>query len=131
MILIMMKLNFMYQKKILVNLKQKTTFASIFLIMKINLYNLDFRSKIWKFNGFFAYNWWKQVTLCVHQRCWQMFVSKNKNKNKKYFCKSCLQFFSSKNVWTEHKEVCLSIKRAQSVKLDKGTIKFENAFKQM
>ena len=69
MILIMMKLNFMYQKKILVNLKQKTTFASIFLIMKINLYNLDFRSKIWKFNGFFAYNRWKQVTLCVHQRC--------------------------------------------------------------
>ena len=28
---------------------------------------------------------------------------KTKNKNKKYFCKSCLQCFSSKNVLTEHK----------------------------
>ena len=30
---------------------------------------------------------------------------KTKNKNKKYFCKSCLQCFSSKNVLTKHKEV--------------------------
>ena len=30
---------------------------------------------------------------------------KTKNKNKKYFTKSCLQCFSSKNVLTEHKEV--------------------------
>ena len=37
---------------------------------------------------------------------------KTKNKNKKYFCKSCLQCFSSKNVLTEHKEVCLSINGA-------------------
>ena len=29
--------------------------------------------------------------------------NKTKNKNKKYFCKSCLQCFSSKNVLTEHK----------------------------
>ena len=29
---------------------------------------------------------------------------KTKNKNKKYFCKSCLQCFRSKNVLTEHKE---------------------------
>ena len=31
---------------------------------------------------------------------------KTKNKNKKYFCKSCLQCFSSKNVLAEHKKVC-------------------------
>ena len=30
---------------------------------------------------------------------------KTKNKNKKYFCKSCLQCFSSKNVLTEHKSL--------------------------
>ena len=42
---------------------------------------------------------------------------KTKNKNKKYFCKSCLQCFSSKNVLTEHKKVCLSINGAQSVRL--------------
>ena len=56
---------------------------------------------------------------------------KTKNKNKKYFCKSCLQCFSSKNVLTEHKEVCLSINGTRSVKLKEGTIKFKNAFKQI
>ena len=56
---------------------------------------------------------------------------KTKNKNKKYFCKSCLQCFSSKNVLTEHKEVCLSINGAQSVRLEKGTTKFKNYFKQI
>ena len=47
---------------------------------------------------------------------------KTKNKNKKYFCKSCLQCFSSKNVLTKHKEVCLSINGVQSVRLEKWTI---------
>ena len=56
---------------------------------------------------------------------------KTKNKSKKYFCKSCLQCFSSKNVLTEHKEVCLSINVAQFVKLEKGTIEFKNYFKQI
>ena len=32
---------------------------------------------------------------------------------------------------TEHKEVCLSIKGAQPVRLAKGTIEFKNAFKQI
>ena len=31
---------------------------------------------------------------------------KPKNKNKKYFCKSCLQCFNSRKVLTEHKEIC-------------------------
>ena len=56
---------------------------------------------------------------------------KTKNKSKKYFCKSCLQCFSSKNVLTKHKEVCLSINGAQSVRLEKGTIEFKNYFKQI
>ena len=56
---------------------------------------------------------------------------KTKNKNKKYFCKSSLQCFSSKNVLTEHKEVCLSINGAQYVRLEKGTVEFKNAFKQI
>ena len=37
---------------------------------------------------------------------------KTKNKNRKYFCKSCLQCFSCKNVLTKHKEVYLSINGA-------------------
>ena len=56
---------------------------------------------------------------------------KTKNKNKKYFCKSCLQCFSSKNVLTEHKKVYLSINGAQSARLEKGTIEFKNYFKQI
>ena len=49
---------------------------------------------------------------------------KTKNKNKKHFRRSCLQCFSSKNVLTEHKEVCLSINGAQSLRLGKGTTEF-------
>ena len=56
---------------------------------------------------------------------------KAKNKNNKYFCKSSLQCFSSKNVLTEHEEVCFSINGAQSVRFDRGTIEFKNYFKQI
>ena len=58
-------------------------------------------------------------------------IHKMKNKNKKYFCKSCLQCFSSKNVLAEYKKVCFSINGAQSVRLEKGTIEFKNYFKQI
>ena len=61
----------------------------------------------------------------------RLMFHKTKNKNKKYFRKSCLQYFSSNNVLTEHKEVCLSINGAQSVRLEKGTTEFKNYFKQI
>ena len=53
-------------------------------------------------------------------------LHKTKNKTTKCFCKSCLQCFSSKNVLKEHKEVCLIINSAQSVRLEKGTIEFKS-----
>ena len=56
---------------------------------------------------------------------------KANNKNKKHFCKSCLQCFSSKNVLTEDKEVCLSFNGEQSVRLEKVTIEFKTYFKQI
>ena len=56
---------------------------------------------------------------------------KTKNKNKKWFCRSCLQCFSSESVLIKHKENCLSINGKQSVKLEKGIIEFENYFKQI
>ena len=55
---------------------------------------------------------------------------KTKNKNKKWFCRSCLQCFSSENLLIKNKENCLSINGKQPVKLEKG-IKFENYFKQI
>ena len=53
-----------------------------------------------------------------------------KQKNKKGFCKSCLQCFSGENVLIKHKEDCLSISGQQSINLEKGTIEFKNYFKQ-
>ena len=51
------------------------------------------------------------------------FTKQNKKKKKKNFCKSCSQCFSSKYVLTKHKESCLSINGAQSVRSEKGTKK--------
>ena len=56
---------------------------------------------------------------------------KTKNKNKKWFCKRCLQCFSNEKVLIGHKEDCLSINGIQSVKVEEGIIEFENYFKQM
>ena len=54
-----------------------------------------------------------------------------KQQQQKNFCRSCLQCYSSKNVSTKHKEFCLTINGAQSVRLEKGTIEFKNYFKQI
>ena len=56
---------------------------------------------------------------------------KTKNKNKKWFCKNCLQCFSSENILIKHKKDCLGINGVQSVKVEEGIIKFENYFKQL
>ena len=67
--------------------------------------------------------------MCISKTNRFMF-HKTKNKNKKYFCKSCLQCFSSKNLLTGHKEDCLSINVEQSIRLEKGSIEFKIYFKQ-
>ena len=54
---------------------------------------------------------------------------KTKDKNKKWFCRSCLQCFCRENVLIKHKEDCLSINGKQLVKLEKGII--ENYSKQI
>ena len=56
---------------------------------------------------------------------------KIKTKNGLQCYQSCLQCFSSESVLIKHKENCLSINDKKSVKLEKGTIKFENYFKQI
>ena len=57
--------------------------------------------------------------------------SKTKNKNKKCFCRCCLQCFSSEEVLIEHRTDCLVINGKQGVKLKSGTIKFKIYFKQL
>ena len=44
---------------------------------------------------------------------------KTKNKNKKWFCRSCLQYFSDENVLIKHKEDSLNINGKQSVNLER------------
>ena len=57
--------------------------------------------------------------------------NKTKNKNKKWFCRSCLQCFSSKNMLIKYRENFLSINGVQPVKLEKETVEFQNYFKQI
>ena len=57
--------------------------------------------------------------------------NKANNKNKKYFCKCCLQCFSSKKVLIGYKENCLIINGKQNVRLKSGSISFKNYFKQL
>ena len=54
-----------------------------------------------------------------------------RKKNEIWFCKNCLQHFSSENVLIKHKKDCLSINWVQSVKVEEGIIKFENYFRQL
>ena len=61
---------------------------------------------------------------------WLMF-NKTKNKNKKYFCKSCLQCFSSEIVLNENKKDCFLINKGENVKLEKAFIEFENFNRQI
>ena len=44
---------------------------------------------------------------------------------------SCLQYFSCKNVLTEHREIYLSINGAKSVRFEKGTIQCKKHCKQI
>ena len=88
--------------------------------------NLLFRSKIWKLDGFILLVTDGDKSHYVYIKDFDRFMfHKTKNKNKKYFYKSCLQCFSSKNVLNNHKEVSLSINGAQSVRLEKGTVVFK------
>ena len=41
--------------------------------------------------------------------CGRLMFNKTKNRNKKIFCRYCLQCFSSESILTEHKEICLTI----------------------
>ena len=61
----------------------------------------------------------------------RLMFNKSKNKNKKSFCRYCLQCFSSESILTEHKENCLIKNGKQCVKLSEGSISFKNYSKQI
>ena len=61
----------------------------------------------------------------------RLMFNKNKNKSKKYFCKSCLQCFCSEKVLKEHGKDYLMINCGKNVKLEKGFIEFKNLNRQI
>ena len=63
--------------------------------------------------------------------CNKLMFNKTKNKNKKWFCRSCLQCFSSEKVLIEHGKDCLLINNGQRIKLEKGFIFLKNFNKQI
>ena len=56
---------------------------------------------------------------------------KTEHKNKKYFCKSSLQCFISKNVSQNIKKFVWALMVQQSARLEKQTIEFKNYFRQI
>ena len=60
----------------------------------------------------------------VYIKDFDRFMCHKKKLKKKWFCRNCLQCFSSESVLIKHKENCLSINGKQSVKLKKGIIEF-------
>ena len=57
--------------------------------------------------------------------------SQTRCKNKKYFCKCCLQCFSSEKVLIKHGENCFIINGKKNLKLKSGSISFTDCFKQL
>ena len=111
---------------ILKRLKYKVIFLLMYLAMRIS----------WFFRFMFPMN---LLLLIKDNKSHYVYIKdfnrfmfhKTKNKNKKWFCKSCLQCFSGEKVLIKHKEDCLNINGVQSVKVEEGIIKFENYFKQL
>ena len=61
----------------------------------------------------------------------RLMYSKTKHKDRKHFCMSCLQNFTTKEILNNHRERCLLINDTQAVKYETGIIKFKNYEKQI
>ena len=60
----------------------------------------------------------------------RLMFSRTKHKNKKHYCMSCLQNFTTEEILSNHKKQCLLINGCQTVKYDSGIITFSNYNKQ-
>ena len=125
-------IEFPVQEKDFNKIEVKNNIVNICLVMKIS----------WFFQFIFQIKYFKTQWICflihddkshyVYVKDFNIFMfHKEKNKNKKWFCRSCLHCFSNKNMLVKHKENCLNINGNQSVKLEKRIIIFENYFQQI
>ena len=67
--------------------------------------------------------------MCASKILTDLCFTKQKIKTKNNFAKVAY-CDSTVKILTEHKEICLSINRAQSVRFGKGATEFKNYFKQ-
>ena len=61
----------------------------------------------------------------------RLMFSRTKHKDKKHYCRSCLQNSTTKEILSNHKKQCLLINGCQAVKYESGIIKFTNYNKQI
>ena len=61
----------------------------------------------------------------------RLMFSRTKHKDKKHYCMSCLQSFTTEKILSSHKKQCLLINGCQAVKYESGTKKFTNCNKQI
>ena len=124
MILIIKALNFLFQKKDHCRIeRQNNTCINVFYYENNLTYPVYLSDQ--KFENcmdlFLITDENKSHYVCIKDFN-RFMCNKTKNKNKKYFCKCCLQCFSSEKILIEHKENCLIINGEQSVKLKSGSI---------
>ena len=61
----------------------------------------------------------------------RLMYSKTKHKDRKHFCMSCLQNFTTKEILNNYRKQYLLINETQAVKYETGTIKFKNFNKEI
>ena len=124
---------FLSQKKLIVKLNFKKKLVLMCFAMKIRrliLFIYQIKMIAWIMDLLFISN--EFVSHYVYIKDFDTFMfNKTKNKNKKHFCKSCVQCFSSKNVLLELKKDCLVINGKQNVKLESGFLSFKNYSRQV
>ena len=128
MILITKVLSFLYLKKIIKKIERKNNIC-------INLFRYEngltypiyiSKRKCKEYIDLLLINN-KNKSHYVYIKDFNKFIFNNtKHKNKKHFCRYCLQGYSSERVLVDHKETYLEINGKQAVKLKRGKTKFRN-----
>ena len=98
-------------KRITAELKDKTIFALMYFVMKMD-WLIHFMYQIKSFIILWICCWHQMnisVIMCISKILTDSCVIKQNIKIKNVFCKCCLQCFSSKKILMEHNEDCLVI----------------------
>ena len=128
----MKALNFLSLKKILARLKRKIIFTLICFVIKNNLvYPVYILNEKFESCTDLLLITDGNKSHYVYIKDFNRFMWNKTKKNKKYFCKYCLQCFISERVLIGCKETCLKISGKQNVKLKSCSIKLKNHFKKL